>query len=117
MQTTKIETEITGFLVGNIWWPVGAECWKDVRYRCQDEQARTEGKMTLRDHILRITNDGDFQSCVIAQGEITITATRYDPERRTLCRRSRSWPLDRFPSVADCLHDDPDWWPSCPDEE
>lgn len=96
--------EISGFVVGEIWWPVGAECFKPFRHDVVAYARRCDGA-TLRDHILEITRDGDFQGCTIAQGEITITLHR--PNRR----RSRTWPLDRFPSVSDCLHEDPDWHP------
>lgn len=112
MQTTT-HVKIRGFLVGAIWWPVGAECWKDLDYDLTREDARivdgSTGKVgaDLRYHILRACNDGDFQSAVIAHGEVEI-------ERRRGSRRTvRTFPLSMFPSVADCVHDDPDWCPQC----
>lgn len=113
MTTTRIT--ITGYIVGAIWWPSGAECWKDLNYDATDQQARTDGKMTLRDHLIRATMDGDFQSCTVAAGTLTIeTISR---KGSSMVKRSRSWPLDKFPSIADCLHDDPDWCPMWPDED
>lgn len=109
MATTRIA--ISGYLVGNIWWPVGAECWKTFTYDLTREEALFSSPGTLRDHILRITSDGDFQSASIAQGELTITVTK--PGRK----RSRSFPLSRFPSIADCLHPDPDWSPCFEEDE
>lgn len=104
-----MQINITGFLVGPIWWPAGAECFKRLSYDVTREDARFLEPGTLRDHVLRATNDGDFQGCAIAQGELTITSTRCDGATRVT--RSRTWPLDRFPSIADCLHEDPDWFP------
>lgn len=88
---------IRGTLVGGIWWPIGAECYKPLRYDATAEQRRTVGKMTLRDHVLSATNDGDFQSCRIADGTVEVTV------RRGPRTRSRIFPLDMFPSVSDCV--------------
>ncbi len=109
-----ISLSITGYLVGNIWMP-NAECFKDLNYNVTREQARTTGKMTLRDHVLRATADGDFRSCAIAQGELIVTKylRRND---RTICE-TRAIPLSRFPSISDCLHDDPEWTPDYPEED
>lgn len=103
--------KITGYLVGPIWWPSGSECWKDLDYDLSSEDARFTEPGTLRDHILRATNDGDFQNCSIAHGELVATRC-YRRGERTV-REVRSWPLERFPSIADCLHDDLDWFPDC----
>jgi len=97
---------LRGFVVGPIWWPVGEECYKPLDYSITDQNARWSEPGTLRDHVLRATNDGDFQSCTLAQAELVV-------ERRTGNRRViRSFRLSRFPSVADCLHPDGDDW--CP---
>lgn len=105
---THTSVTIEGFLVGAIWWPQ-TECYKSLNYDATDQQARTDGKMTLRDHLLRATMDGDFQSCTIAQGMLCIDVTSEKNGRRTT--RSRWWPLSRFPSIADMLHPDPNWTP------
>lgn len=104
--------EIRGFVVGPIWWPAGGECFKPLAYDLKDHDARFSEPGTLRDHVLRATNNGDFQSCTVAQGELVI-------ERRVGNRRViRSWPLSRFPSVADCLHPEgADWCPPYDGEE
>lgn len=100
---------LRGFVVGPIWWPAGAECYKPLEYNCTDQNARWSEPGTLRDHVLRATNDGDFQHCTIAHGELVVTVQR---ERRTI---KRSFPLSKFPSVADCLHPDGDDW--CPQDD
>ena len=105
-----MHVEISGFLVGPIWWPAGAECFKPFRYDVTAEDTGLSEPGTLRDHVLRITNDGDFQFCALAQAELTITL--YKPS----LSRSRSWPLEHFPSIADCLHGDPDWFPASGEE-
>lgn len=104
MPITSIE--LRGYVVGPIWWPAGAECFKDLRYNATDQNARWSEPGTLRDHVLAATRDGDFQNCTIAHGELVI-------ERRQGSRRViRSFPLSKFPSIADCLHPEGDDW--CP---
>lgn len=96
---------IHGYLVGGIWWPYGAECYKDLSYDILREQDRTVGgKMTLREHVLRATNDGDFQSCEIADGYLEIRIRKPDKTGRTI--RTRMFPLDMFPSISDCVKSD-----------
>lgn len=101
------DIRIRGFVVGPIWWPAGAECYKPLDYSITREGVRmVPDRGTLRDHVLRATNDGDFQSATLARAKLII-------ERRRGSRRViRSWPLSQFPSVADCLHPDGDDW--CP---
>jgi hypothetical protein len=105
---------ITGFIVGTIWMPA-AECWKELHYDLTREQQRVEGKRDFRWHVTQAAHDGDFQSCAIAQGELTITRRRAGHDGRVVTH-SRTFPLDRFPSAADCLYDDPDWWPDYGDD-
>ncbi len=62
---------LTGVIIGNIWMP-NCECEKDfrVKFTPDDEPfSRQWGKTpfgcAMRDALLHITNDGDFQSCSI----------------------------------------------------
>lgn len=110
---SNISFRLTGYLVGPIW--NGAECWKDLYYNLTREDALFSEPGTLRDHILRATNDGDFQSCSIAHGELV--ATQHGRRGSGSVTVTRSWPLDRFPSISDCLHGDPDWCPQHPLED
>ena len=102
----RTSIEITGYLVGPIWWPAGLECYKHFTYdlTCEDQRlCGRDGKHepgTLRDHILRITQDGDFQSCEIADAALCITV--YKTNRH----RSRLFDLELFPSIADCVKTD-----------
>jgi hypothetical protein len=106
------DISLRGFVVGPIWWPAGAECFKDLAYSITREDGRLTEPGTLRDHVLRATNDGDFQHCTIALGEIVVTCVR---GRRKV---QRSFPLRKFPSIADCLHPEgDDWCPSFPDDD
>jgi hypothetical protein len=101
-----VSIEIRGTLVGTIWWPVGAECWKDARHDVTGHAARcingdaAKGKPSLRQHVDAMVNDGDFQGAEIADGELIITIRK--PGRS----RSRSFPLTMFPSIADMRRDD-----------
>ncbi len=98
-----------GFIVGPIWWPAGAECFKPLQYSLTDHDRRSSEPMTLREHVLRATNDGDFQSATLAHAVLVV-------ERRLGSRRViRSFPLSKFPSVADCLHPEGDDW--CPQDD
>ena len=94
------EITISGYVVGPIWWPTGAECYKPFTYHLTREDERFTEPGTLRDHVLAITRDGDFQHCEIADGFLEITIRK--PGRS----RSRVFELDIFPSIADCLKDD-----------
>lgn len=108
LQTSSIR--ITGYIVGKIWWPVGQECFKPIDYDVTRHSF--SDKPELRDHILKITCDGDFQGASIARGEVTI-------EMRNGRRKvTRSFPLSKFPSIADCLHPSgDDWFPDYGDSE
>jgi hypothetical protein len=108
--------ELRGCLVGSIWWPTGAECWKELSYNITREDGRYSEPVSLREHVLAATNDGDFQSCSIACGELIATRVTVKDGRRVTVMRS--WPLERFGSVADCLHPDgQDWFPMTADED
>lgn len=113
----RTETYITGYLVGHIWWPQ-AECFKSFQYNLTREAGRYTSTASLRDHLLAITRDGDFQSCAIAQGEIVIRRTRADPTKpgHTI-RVTRILPLEDCANVADLLHDNPDWAPSFDEDD
>lgn len=113
---SDLQISIRGYVVGPIWWPSGAECFKPLSYNLTRENARFTEPGSLRDHVLAATNDGDFQSCTIACGELVVKRTSYttDAQQRITRKRcvTRIFPLSRFPSIADCLHPDGDDW--CP---
>lgn len=92
---------LRGYLVGNIWMP-NVECWKHLAYDLTSEDARFTSPGTLRDHVLRATNDSDFRSCDIAEGELVTVATIRKPDGRVY-RRERRTPLERCSSVADMV--------------
>ena len=106
------EIRISGTLVGPIWWPAGAECWRDVSWDATDYECRCGEPLTLREHVdALLTNEGgDFQHCAIADGVLTIV------RRRGSTRRVRTFPLDRFPSIADMRRDEWDG-PCFPEDE
>lgn len=101
----KTEYRIRGYLVGSAWMPA-AECYKPLNYsfvRDALDKASPwqDARDDLRDALLHVTNDGDFQSASVADGFLTI--------RRELGRgltHTRSFPLDRFPSVRDLIRSD-----------
>jgi hypothetical protein len=101
---TETRMTIRGYLVGAIWMP-NTECYKPLAYDLTREDARFTEPGTLRDHVLAATNDGDFQSCAIADGFLIVERVRHTSTGYV--KRSRTFELSRFPSVSDCLR--PDW--------
>ena len=95
--------EIRGYLVGEIWMPC-TEAWKPLAYDLTSEDSRFTSPGTLRDHVLRATNDGDFRGADIADGVLITVATIRKGER--LYRRERITPLDRCKSVSDMVRAD-----------
>lgn len=108
----ELNLSIRGYLVGQIWMPA-TECWKDLTYSITREDTRFSEPLTLREHVLRATNDGDFQSCQIADGVLIAETTRRT--KTGITKRVRSWPLDRFPSIEDCIRTD--WDGPCGEDD
>lgn len=98
-----IEYRISGYLVGMIWMP-HVECWKDVNFIFQREHTTEPFKRVcddLRDAMLQITNDGDFQWCAIVHGDLIVR--KIDGSRARRIIHERVIPLERFKSVADMV--------------
>lgn len=112
--TRHVSIAIEGFLVGPIWQP-SVEGYKPLAFDVDSHRKRctsSDGsRYTLRDAMLEATRDGDFQYAAVAQGVLRVTSTRAGTDGRRVTH-SRAWPLARFPSIRDMLHDDPDWMPS-----
>ena len=87
-KTTLIE--VIGEIEGLIWMPE-TECTKEFHEKfSHNEHEPFKVHWTgLRDALLRITNDGDFQNAGIAQGCIKVTRTREDGK----AQRVRYWEL------------------------
>ena len=110
----RTEYTIYGYLVGTIWMPA-TECYRELEYtfvRHEDERKNSwqDAKKDLREAMLHITNDGDFQSCAVADGVLCVRRVNEGQGRRST--RERTYDLARFPSVADMVRTD---WegPSC----
>lgn len=104
-KTTHTIITITGTVGGPIWMP-SAICAKPFKYRSDDgsfacNRHSDNSKPTLRDIVLEVTNDGDFQSAEVADATVTIER-RTDGQTGSVTRR-RSWDIRQFPSVADCV--------------
>src|ERR1700728_658175 len=91
--TRIISVQIRGYVVGALWWPTGAEAWKDLNYDLTRESGRFMTRPGLRDHLVNIISDGDFQGgATIAQGSVIVRI--FNPRRnRTV---TREFPLSRF---------------------
>lgn len=110
----SIDVTLSGYLVGPIWWPTGTECYRAFNYSITNEAARI-GTRRLRNHVLAVMNDGDFQSTCIALGEVTIRSVLTVGSR--VVTRSKTVPLASFSALSDCLHPDPDWFPGTETED
>ena len=93
---------IAGYLVGPNWY--GYESFKPFELQFHNRN--------LRGHVQQITNDADFDHCAIACGELRIEHHSYSG--RTHITRSKTWDLEYFPSIKDCLCPDQDWFPPLP---
>ncbi len=94
MSVRRYQHQILGTIVGPIWWPVGAECTKEVCVTAEEDD-------TLRDVVLRVTSSGDFQHCSIADGMLRTEQT--SACGRMVTTRMRYTELATFPSIQDCL--------------
>lgn len=102
METTY---EIRGYIVGDIWMPC-TECYKPIKLMfVRDEADRpnpwVDAYETLRDALLKITNDGDFRSCQVADATLWITRTEHTQTGTRTHTRVRK--LSNFPSIADMV--------------
>ena len=104
---THTTIRLYGEVQGTIWMPA-AECTKRFDVRLvripRDSNTRTAYAhgwpmeiTCLRDALLHITNDGDFQSCGIAFAVLEVTHTR--GTRRV----SRTWEMRAQGENVDCF--------------
>ena len=101
--TTTITLQ--GTIAGTIWMPA-ATCAKHFKVVDKpgpwgDFHYSDGSRPTIREMVLKATNDGDFQSCSIIDATVTV-------ERRTAGRngetvRRRHFDIRQFPSVSDCV--------------
>lgn len=77
----KLESiTVQGELIGRIWQ--GIECYKEVNCTFTPNDRPFSHKWTgLRDALLHVTNDGDFQNCKLSNGVLII---RWYDGRRTI---------------------------------
>lgn len=100
-----VNATIHGYLTGRNWM-LGCECYKPLRYSIPEAESRWGEPGTLRDHLARATMDGDFQSCLVADGVLEITI---ESKRNGLAyRRTRMFDLSLFPSIKDYVN--LDWY-------
>lgn len=113
-----MRTKITlmGELAGTIWLPA-VECTKEFhlelvriprtsRIRTYPGiMPRTMEITCLRDALLHLTNDGDFQSCAINWARLEVSHTFGDESRgtRTVKIRTRMWEVRGQGENADCF--------------
>ncbi len=105
-----------GEVAGQIWMPA-VECSKEFRLELtripRDSTTRTYPGIAprfmeitcLRDALLHLTNDGDFQSCAITWAVLEVSHYFGDETRgtRTVRTRTRVWELRGKGPNADCF--------------
>lgn len=96
---TRTQITIHGFIVGRAW--SGYEAYSPLSYNLTREQKRNVARRSLRDHVLSATNSGDFQSCLIANGQMSITMTKTRNNR--VYEFTKWFALEDFPSITDCV--------------
>ncbi len=99
-----IKTTITihGAYGGRIWMPA-TMCAKPLNAKLRASDSRKDD--TLREAVLDILNDGDFQNCQLAS-DCFIRFTRQVPDAKGYCRRhTRMMDVTAFPSIADLIAD------------
>ena len=74
-----LSIEIYGTIRGTIWMPA-IECTKEVHCKFTPKQQPFTREWTgIRDALLHLTNDGDFQSCMLEDVSLRVTwAIRHD---------------------------------------
>jgi hypothetical protein len=111
---TKIT--LSGEIAGVIWMPA-VECSKEFHLELKRiprmSSTRTYPGIAprsmeitcLRDALLHLTNDGDFQSCAINWGKLEVSHTfgEETPGTRTVKVRTRVWELRGQGENADCF--------------
>ena len=104
-QTVHTSVEVRGIIAGRIWMPA-ATCGKPFKVLNQKYPHRAgddlqNERATLRDMVLRVTNNGDFQSCQVIDAQVTFRRTVQTTTGTKI--RTRSMDIRQFPSVADCV--------------
>ena len=113
-----MRTKITlyGEIAGTIWMPA-VECSKEFHLELiripRSSNTLTYPGITsrlmeitcLRDALLHLTNDGDFQSCSVTWARLEVTHTFGDETHsaRTVKSRTREWDLRGQDENADCF--------------
>jgi hypothetical protein len=98
-----VQVQISGAVVGPIWMP-SVECTKDVKrvFRLvpPEQNIRSADEIDcLRDALLKITNDGDFQSCSLERWS-TLSVTKLRSNGYVI---TRHWQLRGTGENADCF--------------
>lgn len=99
------EYTILGMLVGPIWIPACEAC-KEVVYSFVRKEADKAHpfvgvRETLREAVLHVTNDRDFQSCELRNAVLKVVASRKKGTRTVSV--TRYFALEKFSSVTDMV--------------
>ena len=100
----KMTARIHGQIQGPIWMPA-CVCTKSFNVSEDDFRYSDGSRPTLRDMVLRATNDGDFQSADISFGWLTVESVIPRSDGHGQVSRKRSFDLRSplFASIADCV--------------
>lgn len=76
-------------------------CAKEFSLAESDFHYSDGSRPTIREMVLRATNDGDFQSCNILDATVTFKRSRVTATGTVV--RTRHMDIRQFPSVSDCV--------------
>lgn len=102
MAVPSIKAEIRGWIQGKIWMPP-VTCTKHFHISEVDFRYADGKKPTLRDMVLKATNDGDFQSAELSEGELILTMVLPRADKKGSITKTKTFNLRWFPSVSDCV--------------
>lgn len=74
---TRFERTLFATVGGRIWWPQDLFT-KDIQLSEREFNYSDDSRPTLREMVLRATNDGDFQSCDLISAAVRIRHARKD---------------------------------------
>ena len=102
--SSKTIARIHGQIQGPIWMPT-CVCTKFFNVSENDFLYSDGSRPTLRDMVLKATNDGDFQSADVSFGWLTVEAIVTRKDGKGQVTRKRHWDLRSplFASIADSI--------------
>ena len=101
-ESMKITASIHGQIQGDIWMPF-TTCTKSFSVGERDFNYSDGSRPSLRDMVLHVCNDGDFQSANVSFGYLKLEMLIKRADGHGFTRKVREFDLRLFPSIADSI--------------